>query len=887
MSRFKKHRTWPLLLISFSVTFTISLIVFAALKMAPFGSSSILANDSAVQYVDFFTYLKHALMGTAGKAYSFSNSLGGGMYANWTYYLLSPFNLIFVLVSRQAIPVAMLFVTALKYSTAALAAQVLASHRYGKNWYTLVFSVSYGLSGFLIANFLNIMWMDGVILLPLVILGIDRLFEEHRLIPYVVPLSLSFITNYYIGFMVAIFSALYFCWQWASHHQPQLLRKIALFVGGSLLSGMIGAIVLIPTYLALSASRLSSAGADFTLKPLFSLIDLPSKLIPGSFNFAQLSNGLPNLYMGMIALLGAVFYFLAPAISVRERLISGVMTVILMLSIWLNPLVIMWQGFRAPVWYLYRHSFIVIFWLLLLGLRGLANLPSVSRLRMIIASVVVGGVVFIPTAWRMGSHKYVTLTNLVLGGVLLLVAAILLYSWAHHLFPQKWVVGGLLTLLVLDMGANAYASLKAISFISKADFTVTSKALNAAYTEAKTLAPNTFYRVNSDTQRSMDDPYQYNFNGISTFSSVLNTSTINALTNVGAIGSAGRVKNNDLTWPLESLLGVRQLLLVNTQSTKTTTPEYQQISSRIIDNPRYDLPAYKLIGHNDYFNIYQNPDALPVATQIYRKVPTQVQANPVLQQNAYFTTFTPETIGAIFTTTDFSGITVDNVKPLTTLTNAIATKKDKKLGATITLNVNPSTEQRYLVMGENMRKNMAISINNVPLKNDPDNGSKTVSLPIDAEKPTTVTLTFNRNINQIDLDHFALYTLNRQPFEQADAAAKQHAPKQVVKDGSVTLTTRQNNSGYIMLTIPYEKGWQVDNEQVKIQNYRGFIGLKVPSTNLKFTLSYHTPGIKAGWTVTSLGLIGLIVLAFLEYWPRNGKHAILVNWPARFRKMWQ
>ncbi|EPC48886.1 hypothetical protein Lpp123_16133, partial [Lacticaseibacillus paracasei subsp. paracasei Lpp123] len=40
MSRFKKHRTWPLLLISFSMTFTISLIVFAALKVVPFGSSS-------------------------------------------------------------------------------------------------------------------------------------------------------------------------------------------------------------------------------------------------------------------------------------------------------------------------------------------------------------------------------------------------------------------------------------------------------------------------------------------------------------------------------------------------------------------------------------------------------------------------------------------------------------------------------------------------------------------------------------------------------------------------------------------------------------------------------------------------------------------------------
>ena len=142
MSRSNKQSTWPLLFISFGVTFVISLIVFAALKMAPFGSSSILANDSAVQYVDFFTYLKHALLGTAGKAYSFSNSLGGGMYANWTYYLLSPFNLVFVLVPRSALPVAVLFVTALKYSTAAMAAQALANYLTGGRCYSLVFSIS-------------------------------------------------------------------------------------------------------------------------------------------------------------------------------------------------------------------------------------------------------------------------------------------------------------------------------------------------------------------------------------------------------------------------------------------------------------------------------------------------------------------------------------------------------------------------------------------------------------------------------------------------------------------------------------------------------------------------------------------------------------------------
>ncbi|TLQ51117.1 YfhO family protein [Lacticaseibacillus casei] len=872
MLHFKKTKTWPLLLVSFALTFIISLCVFAALKMAPFGSSSILANDSAVQYIDFFTYLKHALAGTAGKAYSFSNSLGGGMYANWTYYLLSPFNLIFVLVSRHELPVAMLFVTALKYSAAAVTAQCYASHHARARWYTLVFSISYGLSGFLVANFLNIMWMDGVILLPLVVLGIDRLFETHRIMPYVLPLSLSFITNYYIGFMIAIFAVLYFGWRWAIHHQTHLLRKIGLFAGGSLLSGMLAAVVLIPTYFALAASRLSSAGADFSVKALYSLLDLPSKFIPGSFNFDQLSNGLPNLYMGMIALLGAVFYFLAASIPVRERLISGGLTLLLILSIWLNPLVLIWQGFRAPVWYLYRHSFIVIFWLLVLSLRGFAHLPSVSRFRLGMASITTAGCLLIPTILRMTTHKYVTVLNLTLGGVFLLVAALLLYSIRSRLLPQKWLVSGIVILLVLDMGTNAFTSLKAISFVPAADFTVTSKVLQAGYDDAKKLGSGSFYRMNADSQRSMDDPYQYNFNGISTFSSVLNTSTINTLTNVGAIGSAGRVKNNDLTWPLESLLGVKQLLIVNTQSKKTGTKAYQQVASRIISNPRYDLSAYKLVGHNDYFNIYQNPDALPVATQIYRKIPTQVQANPVLQQNAYFETLSPQANQTMLTTSDFSGISVDNVKPLTTLTNAVATKVNKKNAASITLTVNPTSEQQYLVMGENMRKNMAISINNIPVKNDPDTGSKTVSMPINSTKPTTITLTFNRGLNQIDLDHFALYTLNRTAFKQTIATAKQKAPQQRIQNGRVTLTTKANNSGYVMLTIPYEKGWQVNSKNVTLQNYRGFIGLKVPTSRSTFTLTYHTPGITQGWWLTIIGVLVAIGVTVYEYWPSKRRH---------------
>jgi uncharacterized membrane protein YfhO len=175
-------------------------------------------------------------------------------------------------------------------------------------------------------------------------------------------------------------------------------------------------------------------------------------------------------------------------------------------------------------------------------------------------------------------------------------------------------------------------------------------------------------------------------------------------------------------------------------------------------------------------------------------------------------------------------------------------------------------------MGENMRKNMAISINNIPVKNDPDTGSKTVSMPINSTKPTTITLTFNRGLNQIDLDHFALYTLNRTAFKQTIATAKQKAPKQRIQNGRVTLTTKANNSGYIMLTIPYEKGWQVNSKNVTLQNYRGFIGLKVPTSRSTFTLTYHTPGITQGWWLTIIGVLVAIGVTVYEYWPSKRRH---------------
>ena len=84
---------------------------------------------------------------------------------------------------------------------------------------------------------------------------------------------------------------------------------------------------------------------------------------------------------------------------------------------------------------------------------------SRGRLRLILTSLVVGGLLIIPAAVRMGTHKYVTLPHLILAGILLLTAAVLSHSWCHPSILGKMDGWCTLTLFVIDLGANAYASL--------------------------------------------------------------------------------------------------------------------------------------------------------------------------------------------------------------------------------------------------------------------------------------------------------------------------------------------------------------------------------------------------------------------------------------------
>ncbi|WP_457286578.1 YfhO family protein, partial [Pseudomonas aeruginosa] len=62
---------------------------------------------------------------------------------------------------------------------------------------TLLFSTSYSFCGFVTVYSQNFMWLDALILFPLILLGLQRLWDQRKWGLYSITLFLAIVTNYY------------------------------------------------------------------------------------------------------------------------------------------------------------------------------------------------------------------------------------------------------------------------------------------------------------------------------------------------------------------------------------------------------------------------------------------------------------------------------------------------------------------------------------------------------------------------------------------------------------------------------------------------------------------------------------------------------------------
>ena len=358
----------PVYIFSFLVPLIIMVAIYAIREIFPFGETCYLRSDMYHQYCPFFSELWDIIRNGGSIEYSWDTGMGSNFLAIYGYYLSSPINWFIGFFPHDAMIEVMNVIIILKLALSSLFCTMFLCKRNNKTHILSAgFGIMYALSAYTAAFSWNIMWLDCILLLPLVLLGIEKLVKEHKGLLYVLALGFSILSNYYIAIMVCMSSVLYFAVMIISQPIQKDLkhyaRNILNFIIYSLLAGAFAAAILIPEIYALGYTASGEFNFPDDLTRYFSFVTVISRHLINTEVSIGLDH-LPNIYCGVGVLLLFPMYILNKKISKREKIVKVLVLIVFFAAYNLNIPNFIWHGFHFPNSLPCRQSFIYILMLL-------------------------------------------------------------------------------------------------------------------------------------------------------------------------------------------------------------------------------------------------------------------------------------------------------------------------------------------------------------------------------------------------------------------------------------------------------------------------------------------------------------------------------------------
>lgn len=526
-----------LYLFSFLIPTLIMLVIFFIRKIYPFGDRSFLHIDMYHQYFPFLVEFYHKLKNGESLLYSWHTGIGSNFYALFIYYLASPFNWLCVLVPEQFLMEFLSYMVVIKIGLCGLTfTYYIRKHFNTNSWTVLCFSLFYALSGFMAAYNWDVMWLDVIILAPIVILGLERLVNEGKCYLYCITLTLSILSNYYLSIMLCIFLVLYFVVlliiKNPSSEDPAAplafpgLNKIKNFYAKavirfgfySLLAGGLNAILLLPELAALKFTEFSDISFPTKVKTYFSVIDM---LARHCFNVI-VETGLdhwPNIYCGVAVFLLLPLYVMQKKIPVREKAPKLILLAFMLISFSTNTLNFIWHGMNYPDSLPARQSFLYIFLLLTLCYEAFMHIREHSGNE--IMAVFAGVLFFILLCEKLITDDSFTGVCFLVTGILLLIYAGFIHCYRLNNDIPKWLCICIMIIVIAESGINTY--LTSVPTVSRSSYL-------SNYESYQTLTDRTiqnekgdFFRFEKFARRTQNDAMVIGFNGGSYFSSTINS----------------------------------------------------------------------------------------------------------------------------------------------------------------------------------------------------------------------------------------------------------------------------------------------------------------------------------------------------------------------------
>ena len=353
----------------YAACFVFSVALFVALAAAghiyPFGDNSFLADDLKYQYIDFFSWFHRVLLGEANLRYSFSQGLGMNTWGLYSYYLASPFNLLCALFPADKLTLFIFAITALKLGCIHISTAWYVQKRFDLSKpAAFLLSLSFTFCSWTISNLRNPLWIDCLILLPICAYGCRELIRRRRMIRLVIATALNVMFCWYTAYISILFLCIFVLVEFVDYVAEEgfswklTLDRALRFAGAIALGLLLSAWTFLPTILAMSRG-----GPVLALGPL--LKTSLKSLIRGFLPCMWVSNeSTPQFYCGIIMMLLAVSLLVNRTVSIKTRIATLVVTIILVASSVLSPLEYIWCGMRVPNGFYSRTAFLLSFFAL-------------------------------------------------------------------------------------------------------------------------------------------------------------------------------------------------------------------------------------------------------------------------------------------------------------------------------------------------------------------------------------------------------------------------------------------------------------------------------------------------------------------------------------------
>lgn len=781
-------------------------------------------------YIELLTKLKEGNL-----FFSFNGGLGFNFLGTITYYLMSPLNLLIIFFNAKSLSYFFMLIIYLRIGLSGLTMGIyLNNQKNKKTIWVITFSVIFALMGFLGGYYYNFMWIDSIIMLPLILLGIDKLIENNTVSFYITSLTLGIIFNYYIGVILCIFSVIYFIYKIFTKNNINYIKVIKTFIFSSLTVGLLSTFVLLPTYYALMAGKAKIYGTDWMNYFQFNknYYSFFYKLTPASYHINHQAYGPAMVYSSLFAVALVILFFFNKKFKLKEKIVVAAILLFFYLSFSFNLLDYGWQLFQRPIWWQSRYSFTFSTFLIIIAYKNIINI-NYLKIKTSIKFIIIWIFTILVTLSAFFVLKDVGTNNYNISVYFFLVFSIIIFSQYFFLYNDKNTYWYIILLVVLELCLNTYNGLSKTTYNNhktelENKIVATEKSVN--YIKEN---DEDFYRMEFIDLNTTNDGMLLNYHGINIFTSTRNQNTIDFLEyklEVDVDSGCG-VKLKSYHPALLSLLNIKYLI--------------------------GDIDYHEKIFDNGKYNVYKNNYPLGLGFMANEKIKYLDLKSDFVNENLeeIFSAILDKEVSFIkyIDNTDLIDEEINVKKKYNGLRNFYY-RDNNTLPASISLNY--TADKDYLIFPDNVfSKAKNITIDNKSYKKNKGNYiylSKGQKLKVTYEiKESTV--------NQDDL-YFHLFDLEEysNTMKEIDSIMEINNKSKHLIEGYINV---KEDKKILFTSIPYEDGLKVkvNNEYIKpIKLLDTFIGLELNAGDNNIVFEYTPPGLIVGLTISGLTLLSIL-----------------------------